>query len=236
MQALTVVTWLSWLGLVASLAGCGSTDDDSDSNPAAGGADNGAGAATSGGGGSGATGGDVTTPATQSYDADDPKLQYMGRIDWIKPKAPHFASPGVQLKAKFKGTGATIKIFDENRYGKEVNAWTPDIVGKDFDLKPILEPFAAVKQHLTVVSGLGNRPAESPSVHSIIPGTWLSCVPPPRSTKPNAGISVDQIAARHIGQETPLPSLEIATEERGGSSGCDGIYGCSYSRTISFRT
>ena len=89
---------------------------------------------------------------------------------------------------------------------------------------------------MTVISGLGNRPAESPSVHSIIPGTWLSCVPPPRSTTPNAGISVDQIAARHIGQETPLPSLELATEERGGSSGCDGIYGCSYARTISFRT
>ena len=117
-----------------------------------------------------------------------------------------------------------------------MNGWTPDIVGKDFDLKKTLEPFAALKQHMTIVSGLGNRPAESPSVHSIIPGTWLSCAPPPRSTTPNAGISVDQIAARHIGQETPLPSLELATEERGGSSGCDGIYGCSYARTISFRT
>jgi hypothetical protein len=127
-------------------------------------------------------------------------------------------------------------IMDNTRYGKEMNRWTPDIVGKDFDLKPIIEPFARHKSHMTIISGLGNRPAESPSVHSIIPGTWLSCVPPPRSTTPNAGISVDQIAARHIGQETPLPSLEIATEERGGSSGCDGIYGCSYSRTISFRT
>jgi hypothetical protein len=127
-------------------------------------------------------------------------------------------------------------IMDNTRYGKEMNRWTPDVVGKDFDLKPILEPFARHKRHMTVISGLGNRPAESPSVHSIIPGTWLSCVPPPRSTTPNAGVSVDQIAARHIGQETPLPSLELATEERGGSSGCDGIYGCSYSRTISFRT
>ena len=103
-------------------------------------------------------------------------------------------------------------------------------------LKPILEPFAPLKQHLTVVSRLGNKPAESSSVHAIIPGTWLSCVPPQRSQSPNAGISVDQIAARHIGQETPLPSLEIATEERGGTSGCDGTFGCSYSRTISFRT
>jgi uncharacterized protein DUF1552 len=127
-------------------------------------------------------------------------------------------------------------IMDNTTFGKEMNRWTPDREGRDFDLKPILEPFAPLKQHLTVVSGLGNKPAESPAVHAIIPGTWLSCVPPQRSQSPNAGISVDQIAARHIGQETPLPSLEIATEERGGTSGCDGTYGCSYSRTISFRT
>jgi hypothetical protein len=103
-------------------------------------------------------------------------------------------------------------------------------------LKPILEPFAPHRKYLTVVSGLGNRTAESPAVHAIHPGTWLTCVAPPRSQTPNGGVSIDQIAARHIGQETPLPSLELATEERGGSGGCDGTYGCSYSRTISFRT
>jgi hypothetical protein len=127
-------------------------------------------------------------------------------------------------------------IMDNTSFGNAMNNWTPDTVGRDFDLKPILEPFAPLKRYMTVVSRLGNRPAESPAVHAIIPGTWLSCVHPQRSQAPNAGISVDQIAARHIGQETPLPSLELATEEKGGSSGCDGTYGCSYSRTISFRT
>jgi hypothetical protein len=127
-------------------------------------------------------------------------------------------------------------IMENTRFGLEMNRWTPDAEGKEFELKPILEPFAPWKSFMTVVSRLGNRPAESPSVHSVIPGTWLTCVAPPRSQTPSGGVSVDQIAARHIGQETPLPSLEIATEERGGTSGCDGIYGCSYSRTISFRT
>jgi hypothetical protein len=61
-------------------------------------------------------------------------------------------------------------------------------------------------------------------------------VAPPRSQTPNGGVSVDQVAARAIGQDTPLPSLELATEEKGGSSGCDATYGCSYARTISFRT
>ncbi len=127
-------------------------------------------------------------------------------------------------------------IMDNTHWGKEMNRWTPDKEGRDFDFKPILEPFKPHQSQMTVVSGLGNQPAESSAVHAIIPGTWLSCVHPRRSQSPYAGVTIDQIAARHIGQETPLPSLEIATEVRGGSSSCDASYGCSYSRTISFRT
>jgi hypothetical protein len=128
-------------------------------------------------------------------------------------------------------------IMDNTRFGKEMNHWTPDKEGRDFDLKPILEPFAPLKDYLTVVSGLGNKPAESAAVHAIIPGTWLSCVHPGRGeATPRGGVSIDQIAARHIGQETPLPSVELATEGSGGSSSCDAAYGCSFSRTISFRT
>jgi hypothetical protein len=127
-------------------------------------------------------------------------------------------------------------IMDNTHFGAEMDHWTPSAVGRDFELKPILAPFAPFKKYMTVVSGLGNKQAESSAVHAIIPGTWLSCVRPPPSQLVNAGISVDQIAARHIGQDTPLPSLELATEEAGGSSVCDGTYGCSYAKTISFRT
>jgi hypothetical protein len=127
-------------------------------------------------------------------------------------------------------------IMANTRYGAEMNRWTPDKEGRDFDLKPILEPFAQQRRYLTVVSGLGNRAAESPAVHAIHPGTWLTAVQPPRSQTPNSAVSVDQLAARRIGQETPLPSLELATEGAGGSSSCDATFGCSYARTISFRT
>ena len=87
-----------------------------------------------------------------------------------------------------------------------------------------------------MVSGHGNKPAESSAVHAIVPGTWLSCVHPRQSHAPYAGVTIDQIAAQHIGQDTPLPSLEVATEEEGGGAACDGTYGCAYGRTISFRT
>ena len=127
-------------------------------------------------------------------------------------------------------------IMNNTRFGAEMNRWTPDAAGRDFDLKPILEPFAPLKQYMTVVSGLGNKPAESSAVHAIVPATWLSAEHPRQSHAPFAGVTIDQLAARHIGQETPLPSLELATEEEGGGAACDGTYGCSYGRTISFRT
>jgi hypothetical protein len=126
-------------------------------------------------------------------------------------------------------------IMDNTTHGQEVNAWTPEREGKDFDVKRILEPFAPYKKYLTVVSGLENKHAYGP-VHAITPATWLSCVDPRQTHAPLAGVTIDQIAAQHIGQETPLPSIELSTEESGGSSACDGTYGCAYGKTISFRT
>ncbi|HEX5048429.1 MAG TPA: DUF1552 domain-containing protein [Gammaproteobacteria bacterium] len=127
-------------------------------------------------------------------------------------------------------------IMNNTRHGAEMNRWTPDKAGSDFDLKPILEPLAPLKKYVTVVSGLGNKPGESSAVHAIVPATWLSCVHPRQSHAPFGGVTIDQVAAQHIGQDTPLPSFEVATEEEGGGAACDGTYGCSYGRTISFRT
>jgi hypothetical protein len=143
------------------------------------------------------------------------------------------AAPRIRMGFFYLPHGA---IMENTRFGAEMNAWTPDSVGRDFDLKPILAPFKPLQQHLTVVSGLRNRPAESSVVHAITPGTWLNCATPRMSHSPQAGVTIDQIAAARIGQDTPLPSLEVTTEAQGGSSACDGNYGCSYGNTISFRT
>src|SRR6478735_5216993 len=59
---------------------------------------------------------------------------------------------------------------------------------------------------------------------------------PAISQDAHGGTTIDQIAAQHIGQDTPLPSLEVATEDHGGGGFCDRDYGCSYSGTISFRS
>ncbi|HEX6999104.1 MAG TPA: DUF1552 domain-containing protein [Gammaproteobacteria bacterium] len=121
-------------------------------------------------------------------------------------------------------------------HGAIMRAWTPAGEGSDLgELPPVLKPLEPFKRHLTVVTGLENKHAYGPT-HAITPGTWLSCVTPRVSHDPYGGITADQIAAQHIGQDTPLPSLEVATEEPVGGGACDRNYGCSYGATISFRT
>jgi len=120
-------------------------------------------------------------------------------------------------------------------HGAIMEQWTPAAVGRDFPMSAVLEPLAPFKDQLTVVSNLGNKPAESRAVHALVPATWLSCVHPKESITPNMAATVDQIAARHIGQDTPYPSLEVASAQGYGvGSACERGYGCSYSGTLSF--
>ena len=114
-------------------------------------------------------------------------------------------------------------------HGAIMEQWTPAAEGTSFELTPILKPFAPFQKQLTIVSGLENKGAIAPPVHALSPGTWLSCVTPREGQDPHGGVTVDQIAAAHLGQDTPLPSLEVATEGRGGNGdACDRNYGCSY--------
>jgi hypothetical protein len=120
-------------------------------------------------------------------------------------------------------------------HGAVMSQWTPKADGADFDLPPIIAPLKPFQKQLTIISGMENKSAIAAPVHAITPGTWLSCVPPRISHDPYGGITIDQIVAKQIGQDTPLPSLEVGTEERGGEGSCDRNYGCSYGKTISFR-
>jgi hypothetical protein len=98
-------------------------------------------------------------------------------------------------------------------HGAIMDKWVPKDTGPNFTMSYILEPLTPFKQHLTVVSGLRNKPAETPEPHGYIEQGWLTCVKPWDFGKanPDSGVSADQIIARHIGQETRLPSLELTT-------------------------
>src|SRR6201990_1343705 len=124
-------------------------------------------------------------------------------------------------------------------HGAIMDRWTPKTEGADFEFTPILKPLEPLRPYVNVVSGLGHKAADSTAVHSLSPTTWLSGVRPKPTQGPDAyaGITADQIAAEKIGQDTILPSMELATEDHSGLIGeCDRDYGCIYMNTLSWRT
>ncbi len=124
-------------------------------------------------------------------------------------------------------------------HGAIMDKWTPAKEGSGFEFTPILKPLEPFRDRINVISGLGHKAADTTAVHSLSPTTWLSGVrpKPTQGVDAYAGVTADQIAARTIGQETVLPSLELATEDHSGLIGaCDRDYGCIYMNTLSWRT
>jgi hypothetical protein len=117
-------------------------------------------------------------------------------------------------------------------HGAVMDRWVPATTGSDFEVPQILMPAAAFKNKMTIVSGLRNKPAESPDPHGIIAGTWLRCVSP-KDPDPAIGTTCDQIAAQHIGTATTFPSIEVGTPTGGP---CAAGYSCSFGSSLSFRT
>lgn len=118
-------------------------------------------------------------------------------------------------------------------HGAVMKNWVPATTGRDFDVPAILKPAAKFKEQMTIVSGLRNKPAESNDPHGIIAGTWLRCVNPKDLSDPAAGVTCDQIAARHIGRGTTFPSIELGTPVGGP---CAAGYSCAFGSSLSFRT
>jgi len=101
-------------------------------------------------------------------------------------------------------------------HGALQDEWQPTRVGRDFDFPFILKPLESLREHVTVVSGLRNKGGESSSPHGIIEETWLNCVSPRRrDPKTGVGITADQIAAKHLGTDTSLASMELCAEPGG---------------------
>ena len=123
-------------------------------------------------------------------------------------------------------------------HGMIMEKFTPTTEGAGFEFTPILRPLEPFKNRVVVVSGLEHKSADYGGVHSLSPPTWLSGVrPADKAGNIRAGVTIDQIAAEKIGQGTPFPSLELATEDHTGLIGsCDGGYSCTYINTISWRT
>jgi len=125
--------------------------------------------------------------------------------------------------------------------GMHMEDWTPDKHGEGFELKPIMQPLAGVREYLTVFSGLtldGARPhGDGGGDHARSVAAFLTGAHPRKTDGANIrnGISVDQVAASKIGSKTRFPSLELGCEPSATAGNCDSGYSCAYTSNISWR-
>ena len=103
-------------------------------------------------------------------------------------------------------------------HGAIMDRWSPAQTGTDYEMSPILEPLDAVPpapdDRLGVAQQAG-RNARAPRLHRDDLADAASSRGTTASAGPDAGVTADQLAARHIGQDTRLPSLELTTAQGG---------------------
>ena len=117
--------------------------------------------------------------------------------------------------------------------GERPSAWRPPTEGVNFEFSPILKPLEPFRDHVTVVSNL----CTPINGHASTAAAWSTGALAKMTIAEDVrlGQSVDQVVARHIGDDTAFPSIEICTEDvTGYLGGCDGAYACAYINTTAW--
>jgi len=144
------------------------------------------------------------------------------------PMAKAASAPRMRFGAVYTPNGAIMQEL------------TPKTVGTGFEFTPILKPLEPFKDSLLVVTNLTrSHPGSQFGDHAVSAAGFLTGVWPKRTEAEDvlANTTIDQVVARQIGQDTPLPSLEVATEDfTGYVGGCSPGFSCSYLNTISWST
>jgi hypothetical protein len=117
--------------------------------------------------------------------------------------------------------------------GVNTKTWTPEGQGRDWELSPTLEPLRDLKDDVSVVSNLWNAGANTGDGHYVKESSILTCTTISKTLGVDInihGVSMDQLAAQRVAEQTPLPSIELGIEPE--STGVDGnvgytrVYGC----------
>src|SRR5689334_19956758 len=128
-------------------------------------------------------------------------------------------------------------------FGIKQNLWAPAAVGRDFDLSPSsLKPLEPFRDHITIVSNTDVKNAEAfttPEIggdHFRSSAVFLTQAHPKQTegSDVRAGVSLDQLYAQRMGQDTAIPSMQLCIENVDQAGGCAYGYSCVYTDTISW--
>jgi hypothetical protein len=150
-------------------------------------------------------------------------------LDAMIPAGTAFAQSGAVPRVRFGS------IYFP--HGATMSRWTPVDSGKNFTFSEILEPLAPFRDKINVITNLSHPLAYGPGGatgnHNRSSAAYLSGAKAEAGAQPKLGITVDQVAAKVLGQDTPLPSLELMIEE--ASLSCGEGLSCAYRNTISWQ-
>jgi hypothetical protein len=119
--------------------------------------------------------------------------------------------------------------------GMAMKSWTPATEGANFEITRILRPMAAYQDRMLVLSGL-NGASSNAGVHASASTRFLTGTIPARTESDlQAAVSIDQLVARQLGNQTQLGSLELALDQSDVFGSCDIGFSCQYTSTISWR-
>ncbi len=149
--------------------------------------------------------------------------------------------PAFASAAQIAATRAARLSFFAVPNGIIMDKWTPAAAGGGFPMTPVLEPLAAFRDRMVVIGGLANNEArklefEIAGDHPRACSAYLTATHPKMTSGADihCGVSVDQVAAKALGGQTPLPSLEIGLETP-MIGACESAYSCVYYNTIAWR-
>jgi len=146
--------------------------------------------------------------------------------------------PAGRAFAQAAGADPVRACFIYIPHGATMSRWTPADTGRDFGFSEILAPLEPFRQRINVISDLSHPMAYGPggatAHHNRSSAVFLSGAPAASGSEARLGTTVDQVIAQHRGQETPLPSLELAINE--GSLSCGDGLSCAYRNTISWQS
>ena len=150
-------------------------------------------------------------------------------------------SPAVAAAESVSATGAPVRMafcFVPN--GVNLKNWIPESGGSDYKMPWSLQPLNAVRDDLLVLTGLthdkGRANGDGAGDHARSASVFLTGAQPVKThgSGIRVGMSVDQAAARKIGDLTKFSSLELGCDGGRNSGNCDSGYSCAYSNNISW--
>jgi hypothetical protein len=128
-------------------------------------------------------------------------------------------------------------------HGAAPGYWVPKSSEPNFAFPYMYEPLAPFRKHVVLTSGLWSSSSDNPpgvtGADHFVAAAYLCGVKPRKTTGADieAGTTIDQVIAQRHGQETLLPSIQLAVEDPGANaSNCGEGYSCVYTNTISWQT